>query len=31
MFSEAYCKINLPVVVSPVNETFAIRGEVAKG
>src|SRR5665648_1286082 len=30
MFSAAYCIISLPVVVSPVNPIFAIRGLVAR-
>ena len=31
MFCAAYCMINLPVVVSPVNATFATLLEDAKG
>ena len=31
IFCEAYCMINRPVVVSPVNAIFAIRDELAKG
>ena len=31
MFSEAYCMISRPVVVSPVNATFATRGLDASG
>ena len=30
-FSEAYCMMRRPVVVSPVNATLEIRGEVASG
>ncbi len=30
-FSEAYCMIKRPVVVSPVKATLATRGEVARG